>query len=75
MYSLMDMVFAPICHFLLSGVVGVIAYLVIISIFRKYCFPHMRPEDVSRVHFYILCVCLGLAVIAHVVEDYTLDIF
>lgn len=75
MYSLKAMIFAPVCHFLLSGLIGIIAYFIIIAIFKKFCFPHMRPEDVSRIYSYTLCVCLGLAVIAHVVEDYTLDIF
>ena len=75
MYSLIDMIFAPICHFLLSGVVGFLAYILIMEIFKKYCFPHMKIEDISRVRSYVLCFCLGLAVIAHVVEDYTLDIF
>jgi hypothetical protein len=75
MDSLMDMIIDPICHFLLSGVVGLMAYLLIMAFFKKFCFPRMKPEDISRIRSYTLCFCLGLAVIAHVVEDYTLDIF
>ena len=75
MYSLSDVIFYPICHFLLSGVVGVLAYLMIIAVFKRYCFPYMNIKDITRDKLLVLYFCLALAVIAHVVEDYTIDWF
>jgi uncharacterized metal-binding protein len=75
MYSLSQIIIDPICHFLLSGVVCVLAYLAIMAIFKKYCFPRMKAEEIVRVQLLVLFFCLGLAVIAHVVEDYTIDWF
>ena len=75
MYPLLAFIVAPVCHFLLSASVGLIAYLAVMAVFRKFCFSSMKAEDISRVQFFLLCLCLSLAIMAHVVEDYTIDLF
>ena len=75
MYPLLAFIVAPLCHFLLSSAVGLVAYLCVMAVFRKYCFSSMKAEDITKVQLVLLCLCLSLAIMAHVVEDYTIDLF
>ena len=75
MYSLWEMIFAPLCHFVFSAALGSLAYIAIMAVFNRYCFPHMDAKDITRIKLLALCFCLAIAVMAHVIEDYTIDWF
>ncbi len=75
MYRLSDMVLAPLCHFLLSAALGALAYIAIMAVFNRGRSTHTEMKDLSRLRLLALCFCLAVAVIAHVLEDYTLAWF
>jgi hypothetical protein len=75
MYSLSNVIFYPTCHFLLSGVVGVLVYFTIMAVFKRYCFPYMDVKDITHNKLLVLYFCLAFAFIAYVMEDYTINWF
>jgi len=61
------------CHFGLSAVVGWLAYWSTSTIFSRTGLRAMLPG--WRIYLLLLLVALSCAVLAHVVEDYTIDWF
>jgi hypothetical protein len=61
------------CHFGLSAFVGWLAYWSTSTIFSLTGLKGILPE--RRTYILLLLVALSFAVLAHIVEDYTLDWF
>ena len=74
------LVWMPIVHFILSAIVGLLAYWLTLIILSHGQFGLYVTEKLSyhlgfSIHHFSLSVALCSAVAVHILEDYTLNIF
>jgi hypothetical protein len=72
-YNILYIIECEACHFGLSAVVGWLAYWPTATILSRTGLQVIFPE--RRIYLLLLLVALSCAVLAHIVEDYTINWF
>ena len=75
-----DLIWMPVAHFVLSAIVGLLVYWLTSTIllhgrFGIYLMEKQSTQRGFSIHRFSLVVALCFSVAAHVLEDYTLNIF